>query len=66
MFDQNLKKFQCNHCHKKIESGEQCWTKWQFPPQANAFQDKAIKALEYQNAPILCLECAEKIMKQKY
>lgn len=66
MFDNNQKKFKCDRCKKEIETFEKCWTKWQFPPKANSFQDKSIKALEYQNAPILCLDCADKIMTEKY
>ncbi|MBO0488518.1 hypothetical protein [Vagococcus fluvialis] len=66
MFDKSEKIFKCNRCSKKIESAETCWTKWQFPPKANSFQDKSIKALEYQNAPILCLECADEIMAEKF
>ena len=66
MYDNNQKVFKCNHCKKKIETAEKCWTKWQLPPKVNSFQDKSIKALEYQNAPILCLDCADVIMTEKY
>ncbi|EGO2680157.1 TPA: hypothetical protein ACNHS6_000881 [Enterococcus faecalis] len=66
MYDSKNKTFYCDVCKKVIKSGEKCWTKWQFPPKANAFQDKAIKSLEYQNASIICLECQNKVFSDKY
>lgn len=66
MFDTTEKIFKCNRCGKKIETAEECWTKWQFPPKVTSTQDKSIKSLEYQNAPIICLDCAEKIMIEKF
>lgn len=66
MYDKNSKKFCCDSCGKQILSGEKCWTKWNFPPKITASQMKAIKELEFENAPILCLECADKIMTKKY
>ncbi|AQP52844.1 hypothetical protein CBF34_07610 [Vagococcus penaei] len=66
MYDTNEKQFKCDRCKKAIGTAEKCWTKWQFPPNVNAFQDKSIKALEYQNAPIICLACSEQIMTESY
>lgn len=66
MYDSKEKVFRCNHCKKKVGAGETCWTKWQLPPDVNSVQDKSIKALEYQNAPIICLECAGKIITINY
>ncbi|MGO3732987.1 MAG: hypothetical protein ACTJHC_07375 [Vagococcus sp.] len=66
MFDKKEKKFKCNRCHKQVETAEVCWTKWQFPPGNMSAQDKSIKALEYQNAPIICLNCANDIMIESF
>lgn len=59
-------KFYCNKCQKEINTFEKCWTKWSFPPSVHSFQDKPIKTLEYENAPILCVACAEKIMNEAF
>lgn len=64
MYDKKSKKFYCNRCKNEIETYEKCWTKWQFPPKVNSFQDKSIKALEYQNAPIICLDCESEVFRE--
>ncbi|MGM0216547.1 hypothetical protein [Enterococcus sp. AZ109] len=62
MFNKDTKEFQCNNCGKNIETGEVVWTKWQFPPKNNASQLKSRKALEFENVPILCSACSEKLI----
>lgn len=66
MYDSKTKKFFCNNCEKEVSSGDKCWTKWTFPPKNNAFQDKSIKALEHQNAPIICLACAKELILKEF
>ncbi|SFD62375.1 hypothetical protein SAMN04487887_102456 [Enterococcus casseliflavus] len=62
MFNKEEKEFRCNHCKKVIGTGEVVWTKWPFPPKASAYQLKPRKELALINAPILCLNCSEKLL----
>lgn len=66
MYESLTKKFFCNNCKKEINTGEKCWTKWRFPPKNNAVQYKSIKSLEYQNAPIICLICAQELILKEF
>ncbi|MGX7109471.1 hypothetical protein [Facklamia miroungae] len=60
MYDQSDRNFHCDHCHKIIETGEMCWTKWAFPPSHLKAQVKPRKEFEWKNAPILCSQCSDK------
>ena len=66
MYDVKSKKFYCNRCKKEISTYETYWTKWQFPPKINSAQEKSLKALENQNASILCLKCANDIFSEPF
>lgn len=66
MYNNKDKKFHCNRCDKVVSIGEKCWTKWNFPPKIMTTQMLPIKELEFQNAPILCLDCADKMMSEKF
>lgn len=66
MFDQKKKHFYCNNCQKEIQTGEKVWTKWNFPPDIHATQLKSRKELEFENAAILCMDCASTIMKKEF
>ena len=59
MFNKEGKEFRCK---KVIDTGEVVWTKWPFPPKASAYQLKPRKELALINAPILCLNCSEKLL----
>lgn len=59
MFDNNTKEFYCNNCRKLIVEGEKVWTKWNFPPKSSSAQLKSRKQLEFENAYLLCLDCAK-------
>lgn len=62
MYNSKTKTFHCNNCGKVASTGEEVWTKWKFPPKVNATQMKPIKELEFENAPIICMACADKLL----
>ena len=66
MFNNATKEFHCDNCEKMIQTGEKVWTKWNFPPKSSATQLKSRKELEFENAPILCLNCAEKLISKTF
>lgn len=63
MYLKTEKKFVCNHCQKEITAGDPCWMKTKFPEKATKAQLKPIKTLEFENAPLLCLACATKLIQ---
>lgn len=63
MYNEREKKFHCNNCNKVIEAGDECWTKWNLPPSHLRSQTMPSLVLRYENAPIICSECAKKDIK---
>ncbi|KAF1297190.1 hypothetical protein BAU15_06485 [Enterococcus sp. JM4C] len=66
MYASETKTFHCDNCGKQVVSGENVWTKWNFPPKVTAAQMKAIKELEFQNAPIICQTCSEELLSKSF
>lgn len=65
MYNATTKTFHCNNCYKEIKSWESCWMKAQLPLKSSEAQLKFRKQLELENAPILCLDCVEKLKNKK-
>ncbi|WP_125605746.1 hypothetical protein [Lapidilactobacillus bayanensis] len=66
MYNSTTKEFQCDNCGKTISSYEEVWTKWKFPPQSTEMQNRPRKELEFENAPILCMRCAQDLLKKSF
>lgn len=60
------KTFHCNNCNKEISTWQEVWTKWKFPPKVTAPQLKSIKELEFENAPVICMTCADEIFRKHF
>lgn len=63
MYSETDKKFHCNNCNKVIETGEKCWMKWSLPPSHFHTQIMPSLALRYENAPMVCSECAKQDLR---